>query len=148
MSAAARIGVVHTVAIALGLTLVWLLSVCPRSTEGCDVGETTFPALFAAGAVAATMLLTVPALKRHVFAQFEDATRAFWLFLILTVGWRLLFVIPPLWVLGLLDIAIVDALLPEAPGALFIAPVALAHGGSAAAFVLVWLRRAIPAEAQ
>lgn len=141
---AARIGVVHAVAIALGLTLVWLLSVCRTSTESCDVGGTTFLGLFAAGAVAATMLLTVPTVKRHVFAEFEDATRAIWRFLILTVGLRLLFIIPPLWVLGLIDIAIVDALLPGAHGALFISVVALAHGAGAAASVLISLRRAVP----
>jgi hypothetical protein len=98
--------------------------------------------------VTATLLLTVPTVKRQVSAKFDNVTHAIWLFLILTFGWRLLFVIPPLWVLGLFDIAIIDALLPGAHGALLIAAVALAHGGAAAAFVLVSRRRAIPAEAQ
>lgn len=142
--AAARIGFIHTVAIALGLTLVWLLSVCRASTDTCDVGGVAFLALFAAGAATATILLTVQAVRREVFARFEGATRAIWRYLILTVGLRFLFVIPPLWVLGLFDIAIVDALLPDAHGAVFITVVALAHGLGAAGFVLISLRRAIP----
>ncbi len=90
------------------------------------------------------MLLTVRAVRREVFARFEGATRAIWRYLILTVGLRFLFVIPPLWVLGLFDVAVVDALLPDAHGAVFITVVALAHGLGAAAFVLISLRRAVP----
>jgi hypothetical protein len=145
LAAAARIGFIHAVAIALGLTLVWFLSVCRASTDACDVGGGAFLALFAAGAATATMLLTVPAVRRRVFARFEGATRAIWLYLILTVGLRFLFfVIPPLWVIGLIDVAIVDALLPHAHGAVFVTVVALAHGVGAAAFVLISLRRGIP----
>ncbi len=145
--AAARIGAVHAVAIGLGLSLVWLLSVCRASTDSCDVGGIAFLALFAAGAAAATMLLTIPAVRRLVFAQFEGVTRAIWRFLILTVGLRFLFIIPQLWLLGLIDIAMVDVLLPDAHGALFISVVALAHGMGAGGFVLVSLRHAIPKEA-
>ncbi len=145
---AARIGAVHAVAIALGLALVWLMSVCRSSTDSCDVGGMAFLALFAVGAAAATMLLTLPAVRRQVFARFEGATRAIWRFLIVTVGLRFLFIIPPLWLLGLMDIAIVDALLPDAHGAVFIAVVALAHGMGAGGFVLISLRHASAREAQ
>lgn len=141
LGAALRVGGAHSIAIALGLGLVWLASQCRAKTDSCEFGGLAFLALFAVGAGAATLAITVPVARRLMFDRFEGTTRALWRYLIVTVGLRLLFVIPPLWVLALFDLAIIDALLPDAHGTIFIGVAAVTHGLGAFVFALVSLRR-------
>jgi hypothetical protein len=140
------VGATHTVAIGSGLTVVWLISWCGSAANSCDLSGLAFLALFALATAGVTLSISAPAARRLVYRRFRGTTRAISWYFMVTVGIRFLFVVPPLWVLGLVDVAVVDTLLPDANAAAFIAVTAGAHGMGAFLFALVSLRGAAALE--